>query len=215
MNGSGDKQVQYDIGQEVTLRLENSVLKGRISDITLTSAQLTFPVQYALPPKGTLIWPDGLVVPIETGNAAPHAHLTLRLPLPTRRTTKRFPGETESADHRRTVRIDVPVQTLIADFTGTRRLMTGRTLNLSSGGALVLCEATLMVGRDYTLKLDLADEQMAFKARVVRRVGHNTYAFRFLTDSDTGHVLMRKVFMMLRAAHPGGGRRSSWNFRKA
>lgn len=207
--------MQYDIGQEVTLRLEDRVLKGRISDVTLTSAQFTFPVQYTLPSRGTLIWPDGLVSPLELGTVSQHAYLNMRLPLPTRRITKKFPGETESADHRRTVRIDASVPVRIADFTGTRRLMDGKTLNLSSGGALILCDATLIVGRDYTLKLEMADESMAMKGRVVRRVGHNTYAFRFLMDADTGHALMRKLFARMRVNEPRGTRKMSWNFRKS
>lgn len=207
--------MQYDIGQEVSLRLEDRVLKGRISDVTLTSAQLTFPISYTLPSKGTLIWPDGLVSMLELGSVAQHAQLNLRLPLPSRRITRKFPGESESADHRRTVRIDVSIPVRIADFTGTRRLMDGKTLNLSSGGALVLCDATLIVGRDYTLKLDMAEDSMALKGRVVRRVGHNTYAFRFLADADTGHALMRKLFARLRVRETGATRKMSWNFRKS
>lgn len=207
--------MQYDIGQEVTLRLDDRVLKGRISDVTLTSAQFTFPVQYTLPSRGTVIWPDGLVSPLELAVIGSHSYLNLRVPLPTRKLTKKFPGDSESADHRRTVRIDVSLPVRIADFTGTRRLMDGKTLNMSSGGALVLTDATIIVGRDYTIKLELGDESMAVKARVVRRVGHNTYAFRFLTDADTGHNLMRKLFARMRGNEPRGTRKMSWNFRKS
>ncbi len=208
--------MQYDVGQEVTLRLDDRVLKGRITELTLTSAQLTFPVPYTLQSKGTLIWPDGLVSPMELGGSTTsQAFVNLRIPLPSKRLTKKFAGESESADHRRTVRIDVSLPVRIADFTGTRRLMDGKTLNMSSGGALIVCEAALIVGRDYTLKLDLAQDTMAVKGRVMRRVGHNTYAVRFIADADTGHILMRKLFARMRTQEPRGTRKLSWNFRKS
>lgn len=207
--------MHYDRGQEVTLRLGDRALKGRISDITLTSAQLTFPVTYTLSGNGTLVWPDGFVETLNLDLVAPNAALNLKLPYPERRKTKRNLNPLESEkDHRRTIRIDCSVAVRVADFTGTRRLMDAKTLNVSSGGALIHCEAPLIVGRDYTLKIELPDEAMALKARVVRRLGHNTFAFRFLADAETGHILMRRVFLMLRGNEPASTRRSSWNFRK-
>ncbi|MBM3266176.1 MAG: PilZ domain-containing protein [Candidatus Sericytochromatia bacterium] len=211
--------MHYEIGQEVTLRLGDRVLKGKITDMTVSSAVMSFPVPFELPPSGMVVWPDGMVARADMSQASPSTNVMIKLPFPTRSEGARLPAplpaaENKATDHRRTVRIDVSLPLTVADFTGTRRLMDARTLNMSSGGALVLCESNLIVGRDYTLKLELLAELIALKARVVRRLGRNTYAFRFLADSDTGHGLMRKVFMLLRGSESSSGKRPSWNFRR-
>ncbi len=177
---------------------------------------MAFPVPYELPSGGTIIWPDGMVAPADLSQASVQAQLNLKLPFPTREAPARAapPPISKASDSRRTVRIDVSLPVTIADFAGTRRLMDARTLNMSSGGTLILCEANLIVGRDYTLKLELLAEPVVVKARVIRRIGRNAYAFRFLADSDAGHGLMRKVFMMLRGPDAPSAKRPSWNFKK-
>lgn len=183
-------------------------------DVTIGTAQLSFKVPYDVPSSGFVTWPDGQSWPVDLGQHQPHPQLTLRLPLPpATRQEARSASEGTKSEHRRTVRIDVSLPVQVHDLDATRKLVLGHTLNLSSGGAQVTSDTPLIVGRDYFLTMTLAEETEHVKARVVRRVGHNTYAMRFLVDAETGHRLMRNLFTQLRAAR-GPSKRSFKSFRK-
>lgn len=198
------------------MRLADRTLKGRISDVTLGTLQLTFPIPCNLGNSGDVVWPDGHTTTVEFLTASPKANLTLRLPYPRRSPTHVLEfAEAEAVNNRRKVRIDVSLPVLITDLKGTRPLRQAKTLNVSSGGVLLLCDSALMVSKDYTLQIDLGDEQIDFKSRTIRRVGHNAFAVRFLSDNRAGHALMRKLFARMRSGDPVAQKRSLWNFRKA
>lgn len=205
----------YDPGQAVVLTSEGRAYGGTIRELTLTTALVALGLPFDLPAEGLLEWPDGAMSEVDLGSAK--AELVLRVPVPRPEPPRSDPAPPpptdDRADLRRALRVDLSVPVRLTEGAGDAPV-EGKTLNLSSGGALVVTEAPLIVGRDYMCQIELPDDPMLLKAKCLRRMGHNSYALRLLAGPDAGHRLMRRLFAMLRTG-AAPLKRPFINFRKS
>ncbi len=187
-------------------------------ELTLSTALVALDFPADLEPTGTLTWPDGVASTVDLARA--RVELVVRVPIPEIQVPgaarqEEAPGRgTDGADHRRTLRLDTSVDVRLADPQVTGSLVVGRTINVSSGGALVLTEGALIVGKEYVLQIELPQEPMLLRAKPIRRTGHRSYALRFLIAPDVGHKLMRHLMATMRTWIPPT-KRPHLNFRKS
>ena len=208
----------YETGQRVFLNIGESRLAGVVRELTLSTALVAFEFPTALEPTGTLMWPDGVASSVDLARA--RVELVMRVAIPELQASEserqeEVPGRTaDGADHRRTLRLDTSVDVRLADPHVTGSLVVGKTINVSSGGALVVAEGSLIVGKEYVLQIQLPQEPMLVRAKPIRRTGHRSYALRFLVAPEVGHKLMRRLMATMRTGTPPG-KRAHVNFRKA
>ena len=88
----------------------------------------------------------------------------------------------------------------------------GQTLNISGSGMLVHAITPLPVGKDVPVRLLLAQGSLEETVRVLRKVGHQTYAVRFLGDPSSGPGRMRRIMAHMRPSSVSS--RKSWNLRR-
>lgn len=200
---------------------------GRITALSANSAEITFPVQLDLGESdGVLTWPDGLGQDVSLGELAHHTNLVVRIPLsmiPRPQPEAPAPAAVIppkgivlpqiQAEMRRSVRVPLELDVAITDPASMIQV-PGRTFDLSGGGAKLSSQSILMVGREYLVALPLEDPPIDVRARVLRRLGHQIYALKFLTDRETGHRIMRALFSRIRGDQPAS-RPRTMNFRKS
>ncbi len=208
----------YETGQRVFLEFGESRISGVVRELTLSTALVACDFPAALEPTGTLLWPDGVASSVDLARA--RVELVMRVALPENpvpeagRPVEASGRSMDVADHRRMLRLDTSVDLRLADPQVTGSLVVGKTINLSAGGALVLTEGSLIVGKEYVLQIELPEEPMLLRAKPIRRTGHRSYALRFLVAPEVGHKLMRQLMATMRTGPPPG-KRPHLNFRKA
>lgn len=224
--------IPYEVGQDVTIQLGASMYWGRITALSANSAEVTFPVKLDLGESdGVLTWPDGLGQDVALADLAHHTNLVVRIPLDQipRPQPEALPTPTVlppagvvlpqiQAEMRRSVRVPLELDVRLTDPTSMIQA-TGRTFDLSGGGAKISSTSILMVGREYLLELPLEDPPLEVRARVLRRLGHQVYALKFLSGRETGNQIMRALFARIRGDQPPietkpSERPRSMNFRK-
>ncbi|MBU6428387.1 MAG: hypothetical protein KGR26_05215 [Cyanobacteria bacterium REEB65] len=209
----------FEVGQEIRLQAAGRPLRGTIRELSLTTALIAFEMPTELPLDGMLEWPDGSRTPVDLADRQAKVELVVRVPIPEYRAPASEPVVAAAAapqqdDPRKALRIDIKVPLRLADPAVTGPLVSGQSLNLSTGGALILADSPLIVGREYVCQLVLTGETVLVRARPIRRMGHNSYAVRFMAAPEVGHRLMRRVFAMIRTGSTPL-KRSSMNFRKS
>lgn len=218
--------IGYEVGQDVTIQLGSSMYWGRITALSAQSAEVTFPVNLDLgDSQGVLTWPDGLGQDLTLSEVSYHTNLVVRIPLAmiprpqpeTPATPEVIPPEGVilpqiQAEMRRSVRVPLELDVTITDVASMVQ-SSGRTFDLSGGGAKLSSQSILIVGREYLIGLPLDETPLEVRARVLRRLGHQVYALKFLTDRETGHKIMRALFSRIRGDQPAS-RPRSMNFRK-
>lgn len=227
--------IPYEVGQDVTIQLGSSMYWGRITALSANSAEVTFPVNLELGDSdGVLTWPDGRGQDVALADLPHHTNLVVRIPLDQ---IPRMQSEASpppvfippegmegvvlpsiQAEMRRSVRVPLELDVTLVDPM-TMVTSPGRTFDLSGGGAKVSSASILMVGREYQLDLPLEDPPIAVRARVLRRLGHQIYALKFLSGQETGNRIMRALFARIRGDQPPSEakpseRPRSMNFRK-
>jgi len=218
--------IAYNVGQDVTIQLGASMYWGRITALSANSAEVTFPVQLDLgEPEGVLTWPDGLGQDVSLADLNHHTNLVVKIPLSA--IPRPAPGESApaaiippvgvvlpqiQAEMRRSVRVPLELDVTITDPTSMIQV-PGRTFDLSGGGSRLSSQSILMVGREYLIGIPIEDPPVEVRARVLRRLGHQIYALKFLSDRETGHQIMRALFSRIRGDQPAA-RPRSMNFRK-
>ncbi len=218
--------IGYEVGQDVTIQLGSSMYWGRITALSANSAEVTFPVNLDLSTlEGVLTWPDGLGQDVALGAIHHHTNLVMRIPLDM--IPKRAPEAPAApamlppegvvlpqiqAEMRRSVRVPLELDVTLTDPTSMIQ-SSGRTFDLSGGGTKVSSQSILVVGQEYVIGLPLEDPPIEVRARVLRRLGHQIYALKFLTDRETGHRIMRALFARIRSNTPAS-RPRTMNFRK-
>jgi hypothetical protein len=216
----------YEVGQDVTIQLGSSMYWGRITALSANSAEVTFPVQLDLgESEGLLTWPDGLGQEVSLPDLNHHTNLVVRIPLaliPRPKPEEPAPPAVIApegvilpqiqAEMRRSVRVPLELDVTLTDPASMIQV-TGRTFDLSGGGAKLSSQSILMVGREYLVGLPLEDPPIEVRARVLRRLGHQIYALKFLAGRETGHQIMRALFSRIRGDQPAS-RPRSMNFRK-
>lgn len=199
---------------------------GRITALSTNSAEVTFPVQLDLgASEGVMTWPNGLGHDVSLQDLPHHTNLVVRVPLSMIPQPK--PEEPPppamippqgvvmpqiQAEMRRSVRVPVELDVTLTDPASMAQF-PGRTFDLSGGGAKVSTPSILMVGREYLVTLPLEEPPIEVRARVLRRLGHQIYALKFLSGRDVGHRIMRALFSRIRGDQPAA-KSKSINFRK-
>ena len=218
--------IAYEVGQDVTIQLGSSMYWGRITALSANSAEVTFPVQLDLgESEGVLTWPDGLGQDVSLANLSYRTHLVVRIPLsqlPQRQaeapaTPVVLPPEGVvlpqiQAEMRRSVRVPLELDVTLTDLASMIQ-STGRTFDLSGGGTKLSSQSILVVGHEFVVGLPLEYPPIEVRARVLRRLGHQIYALKFLSGRETGHQIMRALFSRIRGDQPAA-RPRTMNFRK-
>ncbi len=218
--------IAYEVGQDVTIQLGSSMYWGRITALSAQSAEVTFPVQLDLgDSEGVLTWPDGQGQDVSLANLSYRTHLVVRIPLaqlPQRQAEEPAPPVVLppegvvlpqiQAEMRRSVRVPLELDVTLTDPASMLQ-SSGRTFDLSGGGAKLSSQSILIVGHEYVVGLPLEDPPIEVRARVLRRLGHQIYALKFLSGRETGHQIMRALFSRIRGDQPQP-RPRTMNFRK-
>ena len=218
--------IGYEVGQDVTIQLGSSMYWGRITALSANSAEVTFPVQLDLGNlEGVLTWPDGMGQDVSLAALNHHTNLVVKIPLdliPKRPPETPAPPEVLppegvilpqiQAEMRRSVRVPLELDVTLTDPASMLQ-STGRTFDLSGGGAKLSSQSILMVGQEYLVSLPLEEPPIEIRARVLRRLGHQIYALKFLSGRETGHRIMRALFSRIRSNQPAS-RPRTMNFRK-
>jgi len=221
--------IGYEVGQDVTIQLGSSMYWGRITALSANTAEVTFPVQLDLgKSEGVLTWPDGLGQDVSLAQLNHHTNLVVRIPLgmiPQRKPDEPAPAAVIppegvvlpqiQAEMRRSVRVPIELDVTLTDVASMVQ-STGRTFDLSGGGSKLSSQSILIVGREYFVSLPLEETPIEVRARVLRRLGHQIYALKFLTDREVGHQIMRALFSRIRGeqGEQPASRPRSMNFRK-
>lgn len=213
--------IPYQPGDTVTFQLGDRKLTGRVSGVTVQSIEVTLPVDLPLGASaGTLGWPDGVQQAIDLGATIHQTQLVLRLPIatiPARQPTER-PGEEPpraiaQAELRRSVRVPIELDVRVVE-PQSQAETSAQTLDISSGGVRLASTEPLVVGREYLIRIPLGDEPFELRARVLRKLVGNLFAFKFLCEREVGMRLMRILFAQVRANAPAAKSRSM-NFRRS
>lgn len=216
----------YEVGQDVTIQLGSSMYWGRITALSATTAEVTFPVNLDLSStSGVLTWPDGQSQDVALGSIPHHTNLVMRLPLgmlPKRQAEAPAASQVTpandvvlpqiQAEMRRSVRVPLELDVTLTDPASMLQF-SGRTFDLSGGGTKLSAQTILTVGQEYLIALPLEEPPIELRARVLRRLGHQIYALKFLADRETGHRIMRALFSRIRSNQPAS-RPRTMNFRK-
>lgn len=223
--GNGRTRVlPFEVGQDITFQLGDRQFWGKITQINANFAEITVPVQLDLgESRAQVTWPTGAAQAVDLSATSHFTHLILRMPLqqiPTEQagTPPAMPPADDlvlpqlQAEMRRSIRIPFEADIRLTD-PQTKLSFEGKTYDLSGGGAKLSSTQALVIGREYLVSLPLEGFTEPIRAKVLRRLAHQLYAVKFLTEKDTGHRLMRAIFARIRGAETAP-RARSMNFRK-
>lgn len=206
----------FEVGQRISLDIGNYLFQGEISSVTEGEMQVTCPVSLNFGNgNGKLHLPDGQTADLNIEEIPHYSNLVLRIPLNVQKSEAPIvhPTYHTASEARRYARIDCQVSLRIKDLSNTFE-MIAKTINLSGGGAQIVSEYPLIVGRDYVLTLDIEGE-LTTKARVLRKLPNQRYAMKFLADEQAGTMIMRRIFSSLRRQQSASlSQRKSLNFRR-
>lgn len=206
----------FEVGQRISLDIGNYLFQGEISNISDSEMQITCPVALNFGAGiGKLHLPDGQTTDLNIQEIPHYSNLVLRIPLEEQRSEAPVvhPTYHHASEARRFARIDCHVSLRLKDTSNTFE-MVAKTINLSGGGAQIVSEYPLIVGRDYVLTLDI-DGEITTKARVLRKLPNQRYAMKFLADEQAGTMIMRRIFSNLRRQQSASlSQRKSLNFRR-
>ncbi|HBN07907.1 MAG TPA: hypothetical protein DD435_04405 [Cyanobacteria bacterium UBA8530] len=210
----------FQTGQRVTLDIGNYLFSGEITSLGDGEVQITCPIPLNFGQgNGKLMWPDGRTEVFNIGEVPHYSSLVLRLPLRKEERLEKIIGAANlrpaaTKEYRRSVRIDCQISLRIQDLSDTF-LIQAKTINLSGGGAQIVTEFPLIVGRDYCFVLEVEGD-IPVKGKVLRKLPNQRYAIKFLTDAETGIQLMRRIFKSLQAHHHNQAKtpKKSNNFRR-
>ena len=209
-------------GQAVTLRIGARAYRGRVREVTFEHVVLELQVELELKEKDAeLFWERDRVIGLELDQVESRSMIEMRIPL------DRFAQALGREDHRlllqphdflraelrRSVRVPAEFAVTLSAADGVRSL-EARSHDVSHGGIRLEVPGGLLLGEVWQVKLHLPTEPVLLLARVVRRVGEQVYALRFLGDPANGQRVVRAVFEALRAGRspsryrPSGFRRS-------
>ncbi|MEB3205147.1 MAG: PilZ domain-containing protein [Candidatus Sericytochromatia bacterium] len=202
---------RLEAGQPVHVQWGPLLLKGQVRAILGNQVTLALPVPVDMPDVLVITWPDGQTGIVEAPLVLARQRLEVRIPLPDIGLADRLPGPAPEAtrEQRGALRLDAMVPAILRLDRGVAR---GHTLNVSSGGMLVHSPIALPVGKDVTVNLELRDGALEERIRILRKVGHQTFAVRFLGEPSSGPGRMRRIMNHMRPQKHGS--RQSWNLRR-
>ncbi|MEB3299393.1 MAG: PilZ domain-containing protein [Candidatus Sericytochromatia bacterium] len=198
-------------GQPVHVQWGHLLLKGHVQSVGSEHVTLAFQVPFEDPGVLVTTWPSGQTTVIESSWFHARQRLEIRLPAPEGLQDSWRPGTAPlpSGDKRGTVRLDLQLPVVLRL---DRAVARGHTLNMSGGGMLVHSPVALPVGKDLKVSLQLRDGSLEELVRVLRKVGHQTFALRFLGEPASGTRRMRRIMAHMRPSTPGT--RHSWNLKR-
>ncbi|MEB3238221.1 MAG: PilZ domain-containing protein [Candidatus Sericytochromatia bacterium] len=203
--------VPLEAGQPVHVQWGPLLLKGQVRSVMAGQVTLALPVPVEMPDHVVITWPNGQTGIVEVPLIHARQRLEIRTALPEFGLGKARPGTAPlaSRDQRGALRLDAMVPAILRL---ERAVARGHTLNVSSGGMLLHSPVSLPVGKDVSVTLELRDGALEERIRVLRKVGHQTFAVRFLAEPSSGPGRMRRIMSHMRP--PKHGSRQSWNLRR-
>lgn len=182
------KRPEFEAGSQIRVQLPTGLVVGTIRQINGLVATLELPMPFPLASAAKILWPDGTTSTWGPGTALLQSRITVSLP--------GAAGEGQAAPRtelRRHPRYNVTLPVRISELSDSRPLVAGRTLNISAGGALLLCNGELAPRHRYDFALRIGGEEARLPGDILRQVGHQTYAAQWC-ENELGPRMMRMYF---------------------
>ncbi|MBM3266919.1 MAG: PilZ domain-containing protein [Candidatus Sericytochromatia bacterium] len=176
--------IPYGAGAPIKVQLPGGLVTGTIREINGKVATVELPVPLELATAAHIIWPDGSRTTLGPGTAIVQSRLTVSLPA-----GQGAPSTAPRAELRRHPRYNVTLPIRITDLADPKFLVGGRTLNISVGGALLLCNAELATRHRYLVSIEVGAEEVRIQGDVLRQVGHQTFGIQWRDEAPGRHLV--------------------------